>query len=143
LKYSLYQNNWSHQDGTDAVSLIKKECTGSILSLFSGKTKYGDLRIDLDPSTHPDIIADVYANCPIKPLSFDTVVLDPPFSYYNKQKWIIRLSEIARKKFILCVPQIMLRIGCFDLKDIINVVTNTYYIRMWLVFERHTLPLTH
>ena len=49
-----------------------------ILHPFGGRAEIG-LRVDLDPSVEPDVVADAHA-LPFEDGSFDLVVLDPPYS---------------------------------------------------------------
>lgn len=49
-----------------------------ILHPFGGRAEIG-VRVDLDPTLEPDIVADAHA-LPLEDESFDLVVLDPPYS---------------------------------------------------------------
>lgn len=49
-----------------------------ILHPFGGRAEYG-VRVDLDPSVHPDIVGDAH-DLPFPDSQFDLVVLDPPYS---------------------------------------------------------------
>lgn len=49
-----------------------------ILHPFGGKAEYG-IRLDLNPETHPDFIADAHS-LPFANGVFNVVVLDPPYS---------------------------------------------------------------
>ena len=142
LKYQLYRKNWSLSNGEGANEHIAKFCKGSILNVFCGKSKLGDLRLDLEPTVEPDLVMDCVNGFTIPKYSYDTVVMDPPFSYYNRFKWILNISDCARKRLIVSVPHMMIRLKEFELTDIINVVMSTgFYIRVWLVFDRKNEPL--
>lgn len=63
---------------------IREDCTGSILHLFGGRSKFGT-RIDIDPIVKPDVLADAWMP-PFRAEAFDTVVLDPPYVRLNSQE---------------------------------------------------------
>jgi SAM-dependent methyltransferase len=62
-----------------------------ILQPFGGRAEYG-MRLDLDPLTEPDIVADAH-DLPLPDDSFDLVLLDPPYS----QEEALDLYGITRK----------------------------------------------
>jgi SAM-dependent methyltransferase len=49
-----------------------------ILHPFGGRAEHGT-RVDLDPLTEPDVVADAH-ELPFEDESFDCVILDPPYS---------------------------------------------------------------
>ncbi|MDF2751690.1 MAG: ubiE/COQ5 methyltransferase family [Gaiellaceae bacterium] len=49
-----------------------------ILQPFGGRAEHG-IRVDLDPLTEPDVVADAH-ELPFADESFDCVILDPPYS---------------------------------------------------------------
>lgn len=49
-----------------------------ILHPFGGRAEFGT-RVDLDPLTEPDVVADAH-ELPFEDESFDAVILDPPYS---------------------------------------------------------------
>ena len=72
--------------------------------VFSGKSKIGDLRIDIDPSNEPDIAADILE------LPFilgentqDNIVGDPPWEipYHNRRMYSYALRDILKPGGIL------------------------------------------
>jgi hypothetical protein len=63
---------------------LEAECAGkSVLHLFGGRSKFGT-RMDIDPITRPDVIADAWMP-PFRTQSFDVVILDPPYVHINAQ----------------------------------------------------------
>ena len=140
MKYKLYQVNWSYTDGTGTNESIADYCIGKVLNFCCGKSKLGDVRVDLLQGLKPDVIADVY-HFPFRRNSFDTVMLDPPFEYYGRFRWLNKFSNIAGKRLILCTPQIAYRFRKFLLKEIIAVVTHTYYTRLWYIYDRKDFDL--
>jgi hypothetical protein len=64
-------------------SWVESRCCGKVLNLFAGNTKLNldEFRIDMDITALADKNVDAYEyvkNCDIK---YDTVLLDPPYSY--------------------------------------------------------------
>lgn len=57
---------------------LLKDCKGkSVLHLFGGRAPFGT-RMDIDPITRPNVIADAWLP-PFADQSFDIVILDPPY----------------------------------------------------------------
>ena len=95
LKTQLYQVNWSWSHDLDDV--LEKKFKGlTILNFPSGKSRIG-LRADLDPTVDPDILADLFLPQEnFKPGSFEVVICDPPFQYYNKFKWVLDIVFVKQ-----------------------------------------------
>lgn len=73
----------------------------SVLHLFGGRSSFGT-RIDIDPITKPDVIADAWLP-PFAPDCFDIVVLDPPYVKFNMQtrhSLLTTATAIAREHVI-------------------------------------------
>ena len=70
---------------------VESHCKGRVLNLFAGTTHLNvdEFRVDLDPSTRPNYGGDAYEYVEhhiktlgkINFLSWDTIILDPPYSY--------------------------------------------------------------
>ena len=59
-------------------------CQGKrVLHLFGGRSRFG-VRLDIDPSTGPDVVGDAWLP-PFRRDSFHVVVLDPPYIRLNSQ----------------------------------------------------------
>jgi hypothetical protein len=60
---------------------------GKVLNVFCGVNKIqGAVNCDLNPEMSPDILCDAMKlNEFFEPLSFDTAILDPPYSFYQAQ----------------------------------------------------------
>jgi hypothetical protein len=90
--------------------VILRENEGlSILHLFGGRADFGT-RMDIDPFTRPDVIADAWMP-PFRKGSFDVVILDPPyvgdFRNLNAQKLIclfLAATWIAKRRVIWFHP---------------------------------------
>ena len=96
MRTQTYQVNWSWNKDIDFL-LLKKFKDKTILNFPCGRSKIGT-RADIDPSVNPDIIADLF-NFDFKPNSFDVVICDPPFKYYNRFKWLLRILNIFKVFF--------------------------------------------
>jgi hypothetical protein len=106
-----------------------------VISICCGQLKIG-LTLDIDPKVKPDILADMFAP-PIRKHSFDTVLIDPPYSYFNRFKWVVRIADISRKRVILSSNQLFVKLAGFKLTDIIAIITNNlFFVRLWYVYDR-------
>jgi len=130
----VYKVQWSWNKDTDRW--LRKLCIGRTLNICSGNSQVGDIRVDVNQNLHPDIIADA-KNLPFRALSFDTVVCDPPFSFYNRFSWIIPLADIARQRLILSTPLLDVRLSKRRWKREIYITTqHNIFARMFQVFTR-------
>ena len=62
---------------------VEKHSFGKVLNLFAGPTKLGldETRVDADVSMNADVYTDAYDFVTTCKQKFDTVILDPPYSY--------------------------------------------------------------
>jgi len=134
--FEAYQVNWSWNKKTD--KWLQKMCIGRTLNFPCGMSKVGDVRADLDPSVKPDVIADLLnpIKWPWKRLEFDTVVCDPPFSFYSKFKWIFRLRDLTKRRIILSTPAMDIRLGKQWKREIWATSQCTIHtiLRLWQIF---------
>jgi len=129
----VFKQNWHWYEETD--TWLKSMCIGYTLNVCCGQSNVGDVRLDIDERLRPDIYADCHA-LPFRPGSFDTVVLDPPFTYYRRIRWILDISLVARKRFILSTPNIMLSLKHFNTTLYATRFRNSLYVRQWVVYDR-------
>jgi hypothetical protein len=68
---------------------VESRCSGSTLNLFAGKVKLNvdEFRVDLDKTYSPDCISDAYEYIKNTKKHFDTVILDPPYSYRKSMEY--------------------------------------------------------
>lgn len=83
--------------------ILQSLFVGKTLHVCCGKSRLGDVRLDLDPNNNPDIICDA-SNMKhfVADDEFETVLCDPP---YNGQfQWnhnlLAELSRVASKRII-------------------------------------------
>lgn len=136
-KKQLYQPNWSWSKDFDLM--ISKWCIGRTLNFPCGMSNIGDVRADLDKTVKPDVIADLYKSKEyFKKREFDTVLCDPPYSFYSKRKWIAQLSDIAAKRLIFSTPTINIILPKRIWKKTYYIIENNspWFIRVIQVFDR-------
>jgi hypothetical protein len=139
ISNEVLHTNWiqpgSVEDWLQSIAL------GRTLNVCCGNSRVGDVRIDTDPNTNRTQAGDVF-KMNYEPGSFDTVICDPPFSYYSPkygQKWLLQLSHIAKKRLILSSGTIALnnllprfKANLYALSD----TKNRYFLRLYWTFDR-------
>jgi len=85
----------------EVEDFLKTKLIGKSLHVCSGHSLLGNIRLDLDSSVNPDIIADA-AKLPFEDASFDTVFADPPYNFKFQQNhdMLSELSRTASKRII-------------------------------------------
>lgn len=130
----MYKVNWSWDKSLDLL-LSKKFSGKSILNFPCGMSQIGT-RADIDKTTLPDIIGDIF-NPAFKTRSYDVVICDPPFSYFNRFKWLLRISNIADKYLVLSTPNICYSFKGFSEPEIYAVRTKgRFFLRFLFVYKR-------
>jgi len=56
--------------------IVKKYLKSKSLNLCCGKSQFGDIRVDSDPSVNPDVVCDMW-NLPFKRAEFNSIYCDP------------------------------------------------------------------
>ena len=82
----------------------KQFCEGRVLHVCCGQSKFGDVRVDIEPQD-PGVLKADYRHLPFKNKSFDTVICDPPWAKRERLdaglSWLFELARIARKRIVL------------------------------------------
>lgn len=91
-KFGRRQNGWSFPPAVREL-LLQETAGKTVVHFFGGKADFG-LRMDIDPDTNPDVIADAYLP-PFARDSFDVVILDPPYHQMRQQEKIALLLAAA------------------------------------------------
>ena len=134
MKTQTYQVNWSWNKDVDFI-LLNKFKDKTILNFPCGKSRIG-IRADIDPTVDPEIIADLM-NPHFKPRSYDVVICDPPFSYFNKFKWLLKLSNIAKQYFVISTPCIFYSFKGFSDPEIIATrQKGNLFLRFFFIYKR-------
>ena len=138
--YRVLKANWIHPPNVEAW--LGTMITGRTLNVCCGMSRVGDVRIDTDENTNRTEEGDLF-DLHIAEASFDTVICDPPFAYYNTFEWCQKLASIARKRLILSVDRSMpfLKRGAWNTRpDLYAFVPEPFkstYIRLFMVWNRH------
>ena len=119
-------------------AFLSSKKIGFTLNVCCGTDETGDVRADIVRSVKPTIMADVKC-LPFRERSFDTVICDPPYNYYNKFHWIFELTKIARKRIILSTPTTLVNLGKGWFRKIFYIDTARHFMRIWQVFTRDVL----
>jgi len=133
-KVETYQINWSWNKKTDFWLL--RHCIGTTLHVCCGMSKIGDLRVDIDPMVKPDMICDVM-ELPFRAGSFETIICDPPFSLFNRFKWIYKLADMCTKRLIISAPGgIFPRLKGFKTEYKATIQRGNLFVRYWLIYTK-------
>ena len=141
MKQLSLQANWIHS--SDVERWLRKMAMGSTLNVCCGTSLIGDVRGDTSTETTRTEAGDVF-NLRFPPLSFDTVICDPPFEYYNRFKWVWKLADIARKRFLISTSKNIIRLNprvwhkelyAFEGGDQ-RRGTGTMFLRLYYCFDR-------
>lgn len=111
-KPAMLQANWCHPDYVE--KWLNDMALGRTLNVCCGLSRVGEVRLDLNINTNRTEPGDLF-KLPYTGASFDTVICDPPYSYYNFAKypfaWILRLSDISKRRMLLCAPAININLN--------------------------------
>lgn len=143
--------NWIHTE--EVEKWLQEIAIGRTLNVCCGMSKVGEVRVDIDPSSNRTEEGDMF-NLRFEPRSFDTVICDPPFSYYNHFKWILKLADIADKRLLISSPPMMLKLSRKNWSRELYYASGnatrdhprgTLFLRLYWCFDRlnHKLPETN
>jgi len=116
-----YRHSWRWT--LDEELLFRSLSIGFVLHVCCGESEIGDIKVDLF-SSNCDVKADV-RKLPFRPLSFDTVICDPPWALYNKFKWVLKLNQLARERLILITPNYWLRFPDYQITSVLILENKT------------------
>lgn len=134
----LLQANWIHPPYVERW--LRRMSIGRTLNVCCGKSLVGDVRIDVDANSSRTEPGDLF-DLKIEPLSFDTVICDPPFSYYvtgdNRFRWIQELGKISRRRLIICVKANQIHLGRKNWHQKLWYCSDGgLFLRLFWVFDR-------
>ena len=138
--------NWIHPPEID--EWLRKMCIGRTLNVCCGKSKIGDVRLDIlpYPKSNATEVGDLFR---VKDkqgaMAFDTVICDPPFEYYfHGRNWLLQLSDVARKRLLLSAPQVSLHMvnggvntGKWEQNLYAFQMPTHRYLRLYYCFDRY------
>lgn len=140
---------WKRVYTYNTIKFLATIAVGKTLNICCGLDPTGDVKADIDiailKQQKTNFGGGQYIRCdlhhlPFKPLSFDTVICDPPFNYYNKFKWVQKLANLARQRLILSTPAICIKLGKEWDKRYFAIETGGIFLRLWQVFFRRGSP---
>ena len=136
-----YRLNFSWDKDTE--DWLRHQKKGSTLNICCGMSRVGDIRADLDRTIDPDIVCDVHYP-PFRANSFDTVICDPPFSIYNRFRWLHGLARLVRYRLILSNPSTVINLRRGRWTKTLYATESasgkwTRFLRLWTFFDK--IPL--
>ena len=136
----VYKINWSW--GKKTEFWLARHVKGLfVLHVCCGMSKVGNIRVDIDRSVKPDIIADV-DHLPFRPGTFDVVICDPPFKKYNRFKWINRLADYSKGIVILSAPGgVFPRIKGYKREYFAILTLGTFFVRYFIKYSKRNQSL--
>lgn len=79
LQFKRYKRTWAFPREVEALLMSETvEVDRSVLQLYGGMAGFG-IRLDMDPATAPHVLGNALYP-PFRCKSFDTVIVDPPYS---------------------------------------------------------------
>lgn len=138
--YRMLRANWIHPPNVEAW--LRTMAIGKTLNVCCGLSRVGDVRVDTDENTNRTEAGDLF-DLRFEEASFDTVICDPPFAYYNTFKWCQNLASIATKRLILSIDRSMpfLKRAAWnpqpDLYAFVPEPFKSTYIRLFMVWNRN------
>ena len=134
----LLQANWIHPPHVE--SWLRQMSIGNTLNVCCGMSYVGNVRVDIDSNTNRTEPGDLF-NLKFKPLSFDTVICDPPFEYYvsgdNRFRWMQKLGDLTKKRLMISVKGNSIYLGKKNWKRTLwYSEDNKMFLRLYWVFDR-------
>ncbi len=113
-----------------------KFCEGKFtLNFPCGMSPVGDIRADILPELKPDVICDL-KHPPFRAGSFDVVICDPPFSLFNRFRWLLPIKDLARSYFLLSTPKLAPLMRGFKREVLWTSVKDKLFLRPWLLYTK-------
>jgi len=136
-----------YQKATSTANLkfLKDTAKGFTINFCCGQDPNGNVKVDIDKkmlrrqkkSTLDKadyIIADVHYY-PFIEKCCDTLIIDPPFSLYNRFKWILNIKELTKERVIISHPVTNLKLRGFT-RELYFINSKSIFLRLWWVFTR-------
>ena len=132
-RVKVLEAKWIQPDGCE--NWLSSITRGRALNVCCGMSQVGDVRLDISPKSNRT----EYGNLDTLDFprgSFDTVICDPPFSYYRRFKWVYRLADIAKLRFVLSGPLVAFYLGSQWRESLYALKAGGRFLRLWYVFDR-------
>ena len=76
----------------------------NILHLFSGISKFGSVRVDINPACKPDLLLDLTRDkLPFKDNNFDLVIADPPYRDFKPYCFVKEAVRVLKPRGFLII----------------------------------------
>jgi hypothetical protein len=141
-RFEVYQANWHWNEDTE--KWLEAQCRGLVLNMCCGMSQIGDVRADIDLSVKPTILCDMN-HAPFRKGTFDTEIVDPPFSYYRGFRWIPKVANLTRGKLILSSPLVNAQLKGIWWTTTYHLTKqhNSLFLRLWIIFtmKNHQLAM--
>jgi hypothetical protein len=85
-------NGWAFPPAVEKL-LLELTAGKRVLQLFGGLSRFG-LKLDIDPTTKPHVIADAWLP-PFQRDAFDVTIIDPPYVQLNQQMYRALVTNAA------------------------------------------------
>ncbi len=130
----VYQTDWSwgHRMDKHLKDFSKGLFT---LNFPCGKSKVGNVRVDILPELKPDIIADL-KHPPFIDGAFECFICDPPYSLFNRFMWLLKLKDLSSGYFLLSTPKLAPVFRGFKRKIIWTSIKDKLFMRPWILYTR-------
>lgn len=135
-----FDNTFDGRAGPINRAFLAKEKQGLTLNICCGTDRTGDVLMDVDLKMKPHVQGDLH-NPPFRDKAFDTVICDPPFSYFARFKWLMRLTDLARRKIILSTPTIIPHLPKSWHRRIFCTDDGHLFMRIWQVWTHDRLEV--
>jgi hypothetical protein len=136
LSLTVLKVNWVHH--RDVERWLRRMKVGRTLNVCCGMSRVGDVRVDTDPNTNRTEEGDLF-HLRFAPLSFDTVIVDPPFPYFSRFDWVNKCAKIARKRLLLAADRTIVRLPKRHWSTSLYAFQsgqNAMYLRLYYCFDR-------
>jgi len=128
------KSNWSWGNNIDK-KLIRKTRPYFTINFPCGKSRAGNIRVDIDKTLKPDIIADLKYP-PFIPGCCEVLICDPPFSMFNKFRWLLPLKDLCTKFMILSTPKLCPIFKGFKRIIWYSIANDKLFLRPWIMYTK-------
>lgn len=136
-KQKFYLAKWSWPSDTE--EWLEQKFKGlSVLNFPCGMSQVGTIRADIDPDVKPDIVCCLQYP-PFKDGAVDVLITDPPYSMFNKFKWLFQLQYIPKRYLLLSTPNLTPNFRHFTKRFYIAAKNNSLFIRIFVQYTRKTV----
>ncbi len=125
------------------LAFLKSQVVGFTINFCCGCDPNGDVKVDVDRGMLLErkkgsldrsdfVVADVKFP-PFRGGCCETLIVDPPFSFFNRFKWLLDLARLSTGKVIVSHPGTNLKLPGFG-RVLFFTNSNGIFLRLWWVF---------